>query len=115
MKKFDIPTAIRNLRGRDHHVLPPVRIGDIVRFKETAHSYVALITFEVSEEHKDDDNHWFGGVRVGGTYTEPVWVNMLSWLLDPDAYTVIGHIDLTQATQRTSACGVGSAMPYAQC
>ena len=83
-------------------MLPPVRIGDIVRFKETDHSYIALITFEVSEERKDDDNHWFGGVQVGGTYTEPVWINMLSWLLDPDAYTVIGHIDLTQVTQRTS-------------
>lgn len=52
MSKFNLPASIRNLRGRDYHLLPPVRIGDLVLFHEKDHSYTALITFEVPDHSK---------------------------------------------------------------
>lgn len=78
--------------------IPRVRIGDLVRFR-TDSSMLVLITFEVPDEKKDDDQWWYGGVSVGSDYHEPLWINVLDWAVNPDSYDVVGHININKAKQ----------------
>ena len=93
MSKPTIPVSLKHLRDRDYLVLPPVRIGDLVRFNENDHSYIALITF--LKGNGESDQWWYGGVQVGSDFHETVWIDVLSWLANPDAYEVVGSIDLS--------------------
>lgn len=84
--------------------IPIVRIGDLVRF-HLDDGRIVLIVWSLLEHPSDGmspdgDEYWYGGVYVGDTgYTESVWIDVLHWAINPEAYEIVGHIDLTKAIQ----------------
>lgn len=81
--------------------IPKVKVGDIVRFNTDGDPYAALICWEIPDTEKDDDHWWWGGVVVGDHENkEAVWINILHWLQEPDAYDIVGHINLSKAQNK---------------